>query len=276
MRARHIGSIWLIGGFIVLWAGCGDHQTCVRNGPDAPTHIPGACDHDVDCRAGFCNRGWCKDEGGTYGRSCNLSAPPMPLGAKQPRNMCDGYLCLDGRCRACRSDADCQSYFGAGHCMVVQDPLGRDRGAACFPNTAQFAEGGSCTRDADCLSSFCDRGICADALDIGAWNYGGSPCKPGPPHAPEDNVVTSAGFDVCAGYVCVDQRCRSCTSDAECQAGSSVYKCMAYFELPGKRCGDPNEYLRNPGAPRPNLHPELHNDPREMVPSIAPTQDVDR
>ena len=140
-------------------------------------------------------------------------------------------------------------------------------GAPCMPVKA----GGGCFRDADCESAFCDRGTCAEP-GLTVWNYGGA-CEPGhAPHPLEDRRFPANG-DVCAGYICIDRRCRSCLSDAECQAGSSDYTCLNYAELPGfMRCGDPNELLRNPGAPRPG--PVHYIDPKTIVPSIPPRSNL--
>jgi hypothetical protein len=279
MHTGNIKALCFASGLIILWAGCSDRQ-CITSAlavpPTVPAQAGGACVHDADCRQGLCDRGTCWYWNRTYAGLCGLPDPKAPPEERLPERLCSsGYLCLDGRCRSCRSDADCQAYFGVGKCTIIVDPLGRKQGAACLPNTTRRAEGLACARDADCRSLFCDRGTCAETVDVGGWNYGGGPCKPGPPHAPEDNIVTSAGYDVCAGYVCVDQRCRSCVSDTECQTGSRAYKCLPYFDLPGKRCGDPNDPRRSPGAPQPMLHPGKPMDPNQVnVPSKAPTMDA--
>jgi hypothetical protein len=141
------------------------------------------------------------------------------------------------------------------------------RGQGGLP-CASVKFGGACGRDADCRSGLCDRGICADERDFGVWNYG-LQCEPGyAPHPLEDRRFP-VNMDPCGGYVCVDRRCRSCQSDAECQTGSSDYKCLHYDELPGSmRCGDPDELLRNPGAPRPGPTHEIA--PEDIVPSVPP------
>src|SRR4051812_37714898 len=111
----------------------------------------------------------------------------------------------------------------------------KEQGGGKCASDGHVADEGACRRDADCRRGFCDLGICAPP-DL-YWHYG-TRCKPGrPPHAAEDLRVPANGSDGCSGYVCaVDGRCRSCQSDAECQAGSSDYKCLEYEDLPGRKC----------------------------------------
>jgi hypothetical protein len=48
---------------------------------------------------------------------------------------------------------------------------------------------------------------------------------------------TPFGRNLCTGYLCLDGRCRSCQSDAECQwEGSAGPYCVHYFDWSGKRC----------------------------------------
>jgi hypothetical protein len=273
MRTGIIEALCFASGLIILWTGCSDRQ-CIRSAPTVPPAVPaqarGACVHDADCRQGLCDRGTCWYWDRTYAGLCGSPDPKAHPEERLRERLCsNGYLCLDGRCRSCRSDADCQSYFGMGKCIIIVDTLGREQGAGCFPNTTRRAEGLACAQDADCQSLFCDRGTCANPYYDQFWRYSGA-CIPGPPPHPAEDLRFPANGDMCSGYVCVDHRCRSCASDAECQAGSSDYKCLPQAELPGKRCADPNEVLRNPGAPRPMLHPM---DPNYVNPAKAPTVD---
>lgn len=249
-------------GIASLWIGCAgasgikpqDIMRCVR---------------DADCSSGFCDRGSCAY---VDGAECHSSTENRAQG-DQP--CMDGYLCVDHRCRSCTSNAECKAFFGSGACVELVGAHYRE-GAVCWPkgmnpwdhgNTPgsietcihnpddapgvkRLAPGLSCARDCDCLSSFCDRGICADRADIGAWNYGKGICHPGPPHAPADNVLTWPTWDMCAGYLCVEGRCRSCTNDAECQDGNPEYRCLPLYGLPGKRCGRPSEAQFGPARDR--------------------------
>jgi hypothetical protein len=188
---------------------------------------------------------------------------------------------------SCESNADCKAYLGSGECVHVTGPYMRP-GAVCWPMGAnpweidnvpnstlvcaknpadaprqkRVAAGEACLRDCDCLSAFCDRGTCADSADLGAWNYGKGPCEPAPPHTPIDNILTSLMGDICAGYVCIERRCRSCQSDAECEDGSDEYKCLSLYGLPGKRCGRPNEAELGPARNRMGPPPTPGSAPR--------------
>jgi hypothetical protein len=71
---------------------------------------------DADCPGGFCDRGVCQVPTGVYGRVCT----PAPRTREGPRDgklhACGAYLCIDGRCRSCQSDAECRSELGAPRC----------------------------------------------------------------------------------------------------------------------------------------------------------------
>jgi hypothetical protein len=239
MRTGRIGGLCFAGGLVLLWMGCGGHRTSspiyIKNVPRAPPRSVGRCVHDADCYSGFCDRGQCRGlHGNDYGGVCDQRAPTRDAIERLPESLCDdGFLCLDGRCRSCRSDAECQSHLGTGKCIVNDEPDGRQR-AACFPETTRRGADAPCSDNADCRSLFCDRGTCAGILDVGSWSYG-LQCTPGPPRAlPED--LLDPGEGNCDGYLCIDQRCRSCQSDAECQEGSSPVKCVPFSNLPGKVC----------------------------------------
>jgi len=84
---------------------------------------------------------------------------------------------------------------------------------------AELAPSTGCTEDADCGVGFCDHGTCAAV--VLAQQYG-QECDP------------ESSLDVCQGYSCVKNRCRSCTSDADC-GGEAV--CGEIEGRPGRRCG---------------------------------------
>lgn len=101
--------------------------------------------------------------------------------------------------------------------------------------------GGACARDADCRSGFCDLGRCAEL--IGPLHYGFE-CSPEPPGAPPGR---------CGPYLCLDGRCRSCQSDAQCQDSRGAPTCAVFEERPGKQCGRIVEGARpaTPAKPPP-------------------------
>src|ERR1051325_8339120 len=119
MRAQTAGALLLLGGFVSLWVGCGRRPTPPRfliNLDRLPAG--GACERDTDCRSGFCDRDVCNDvfEGRVRGGECEPeSAVDGPREVRLDRG-CGGYLCMDGRCRSCQSDVECQAYFGDARC----------------------------------------------------------------------------------------------------------------------------------------------------------------
>ena len=104
---------------------------------------------------------------------------------------------------------------------------------------------GACKADGECGDGFCDRGRCAAIW--GANERYGQRCIHGKPPPIGDDPD-----DECSG-ICLDGRCRSCTSDAECikARGNQYAKCMSHRnDHPGRIC--------------------TIDDPK-MVPSIGPT-----
>jgi hypothetical protein len=266
IHARKIGILGCIGGVVLLWMGCAG---ATRGEPKA-----------TPCTSGFYDRVACLDIPGgksTYGHACDPWASSRITGtpdAGEPDWLCGGYLCLSGRCSSCRSNDDCKAFFGAGQCSIVTGPNTMP-GAVCWPVAQVIAEyesvrtdprdvcvanpadapaeprlaaGLGCARDCDCWSSFCDRGVCADSsasVDSPAGNYGRGPCKGG------SHFEMAIHPDFCGGYVCIEQRCRSCQSDADCRDGSFAPRCLSFPGLPGKQCEDTDEFHLRPGAPRP-------------------------
>jgi len=265
MRIRNIGVLCFAGGLVVLWMGCSGDRTSDPICAKAPASVPKpgrardgeACVLDADCRSGFCNRAICVDPALGLGHPCDPPAPDARPLDKLPERLCSGFLCMEGRCRSCRSDAECQSYFGVGKCTVRRGTRGRY--AVCEPNTTRRRPGSACEKDTQCESLFCDRGQCASIGDLARQNYGEA-CIQGPPRAPPEDLLVAPPGGRCEGYLCVDGRCRSCQSDAECQAaGSSDLKCLEFDIWNGKVCVTPSAAA---------LHP-----PPVMVPSRAPHVD---
>lgn len=128
----------------------------------------------------------------------------------RPEGLLDEYW-------SCTDDAECKS----GLCwrgVCYRKPPVPDAGG---PTPI----GEACSQDADCQTAFCDRGLCAQPF---LPFFYGHQCKP---QQHRDRVTP------CGPYLCVDGRCRSCQSDAECQARGSE-SCAAFGEShPGKTCG---------------------------------------
>jgi hypothetical protein len=134
------------------------------------------------------------------------------------------------------------------------------------PEDKRVSAGKACVQDSDCRSGLCDRGICGDPYWRG--NYGRE-CVPGP-SPPTDKAeislvpytvhITPFGRNLCTGFLCLEGRCRSCQSDAECQwEGSGGPQCLHYWDWPGKRCGTPGEaaprYMNKDLLPGPTPPP---------------------
>src|SRR5262249_50800996 len=122
MRARATVTCGLVGWLVLLWMGCSGEQTCAKGAANVPeqggAQLAGACVYDADCQSGFCDRVRCNDLNVVYGHRCAPPAPDARPLDKLPERLCHGYLCLDGRCRSCTEDAECQSYYGVGKCTV--------------------------------------------------------------------------------------------------------------------------------------------------------------
>lgn len=119
MSSRIMVIVCLVGSVMLLWAGCGGAE-CPADAPEASL-VPagGACAHDADCRSGFCDRDICVDRFGkwTYGSECDLELSVDGGQGWRPRHTCEMSVCVEGRCRSCVSDAECQSYLGTGKCI---------------------------------------------------------------------------------------------------------------------------------------------------------------
>jgi hypothetical protein len=121
----------------------------------------------------------------------------------------------------------------------------------------------SCTTDPECAPDFCDRGVCATP---GKAFYGRDGCEPDPPPRPPlpppppgMRWGPKAGFSEpdCGGYHCIDGRCRSCRSDAECGGGDLV--CQSVPDFPGRSCG----------RVLPDEPPGVRHDPPPMPPMLG-------
>lgn len=104
--------------------------------------------------------------------------------------------------------------------LVLAGVMDRERG-----ERALKAERGSCTRDADCPATFCDRQFCAP--NMGETPHFGAPCQSSTAPA---TGATRADAAACGPFVCVAERCRSCASGAECQPGAEwAQLCMGPY-----------------------------------------------
>jgi hypothetical protein len=108
-----------------------------------------------------------------------------------------------------------------------------------------------CTNDNECGDGFCDRGKCApiwtwthiygqrcDALQLYHPRYA---CPAfGSPMVPRCDLMPTSTR--CGGYLCLDDRCRSCESNDECEklTGSPGAVCTAPGQIAaGRGCANP-------------------------------------
>jgi hypothetical protein len=111
--------------------------------------------------------------------------------------------------------------------------------------------GKACSADAQCQMGLCDRGVCARIV---AWRNYGATCIPVPPDTPATETPEDAE---CFGYICMDGRCRSCRSDAECKGSKDRLTCTQFNDWPGKQCGKviPGQVCPNGNPPAPDSWP---------------------
>jgi hypothetical protein len=111
---------------------------CVPQQPADPAKATAVtergCKTDQDCPSGFCDRGVCQAPSGIYGRPCQ-AAPRGPDGLRDSMlSVCSAYLCVDGRCRSCSSDAECRSELGSPKCYKLEGEPGMRCGDPPNPN----------------------------------------------------------------------------------------------------------------------------------------------
>jgi hypothetical protein len=98
-------------------------------------------------------------------------------------------------------------------------------------NNTKLDLGEACLEDAQCVSNFCDNLQCA--MPEGVY---GRPCVPAPTTA---DGLRDGKLHTCGAYLCLEDRCRSCVSDDQCQQELGAPRCYISEGRPGARCGDP-------------------------------------
>jgi hypothetical protein len=263
MVSRIALTLSLLGALLLLWAGCSGTEPCVK----VPAYLAAqgilalgeACEQDADCQSRFCDRDRCNEPDQKYGSAC-APLPPDPWPIERV-NRCQGFVCLSDRCRSCTADAECQSEYGMGKCRPMGDDApGWPERFVCRPAVELKQRNAACTDDKQCWSSFCDRGRCKWSNPSTSY---GELCTKGPPKPPTRHPEAHAK-GTCEGYLCVDGRCRSCLSDAECQEGSSDLKCLDFDNWNGQVCVTQRDAENEPaiiggGPPPSNM---THEKPR--------------
>lgn len=145
MRARAMMTFCLAGWLTLLWMGCSSEQHRAECPPiasrDRLMEAREACVRDADCRSGLCDRETCGFLRGSenYGMECEPLPPYQPEPPRPPPPpgvfsgphqgsiglFCGAYLCLEGRCRSCQSDAECQYWHGSGVCIAYGNYPGK-------------------------------------------------------------------------------------------------------------------------------------------------------
>jgi hypothetical protein len=92
------------------------------------------------------------------------------------------------------------------------------------PEPPQRVPKRKCTRDDQCGDGFCDRDRCSPHATREQRYSFGLECDP---------LIPSR----CGGFLCIDGKCRSCVSDAECMKEQDSPTCGVFGQLPGKSCG---------------------------------------
>jgi hypothetical protein len=152
------------------WCPCPQLAKVVPEPPPVPLskNVPDrACSKDGQCGDGLCDRGRCAPlwtEDAEYGQNCKVSSTG---------HLCaSGYLCLEGRCRSCVSDAECVKEMPGSACGFYRSPESRRRlcgrevlsiapSIPALPAPKQNVANRACSKDGECGDGFCDRGRCA-------------------------------------------------------------------------------------------------------------------
>jgi hypothetical protein len=181
--------------------------------------------------------------------ACCLNPERSPLmRARQtiPRGLASLLFLLGIACSSEQSDVEHPRTAPEAGPVVTAPAVLRNIAA---PGGTPAGAVGSCIQDADCPSSFCDRGLCAKPVDE---EHYGIECEPSTPYAllpprpplPPGEIWPprrGAPVTVCGAYLCVEGRCRSCQSDNECKYWFGRQSCLPGLDYggpisPGKAC----------------------------------------
>ena len=182
------------------------------------------------------------DAGAPPGEQGCICPPQAPCpSCPDPRSPCsDWAVSVNCTPEPCKTNMDCSTRFcDKGFC----GPLRRGN----LPIRT------ACKADDQCESGLCDRDMCMGIGGLRNGNFGRA-CEPLEPFAQR----THRPEDECGGYICLDGRCRSCVSDAECMYWKGLGRCEHEIGVPGSSCGgnnfplSPNSPYRNPPALPPD------------------------
>jgi hypothetical protein len=157
---------------------------------------------------------------GEQGCICPPQAP-CPF-CPAPSSLCPPAASANRTPEPCKTDIDCSS----GFC---------DKGFCGPLRTGNLPNGGACNADAQCQSGLCDRDVCTDIGGLRNGNFGAT-CEHVPPFEQRKPKYDRRRDQQCVGYLCLDGRCRSCVSDADCMYWNGGGTCEHTIGLPGKSC----------------------------------------
>lgn len=128
-------------GAAAIWAVVGVLSACNHEDGKPPTSDAGSCVVDRDCATGFCNRGECVGpiEGSPLGLDCTVPRDPYTGEPQYRFSACQAYLCLDGKCRSCQSDSECNARGGDVEvsCRATEGRPGRACGRDAPPSEGE-------------------------------------------------------------------------------------------------------------------------------------------
>jgi hypothetical protein len=171
-----------------------------------------ACTKALDCCSTGCKNGKC-------GGLCTLEGDSCASNAECCSDLCQGGKCqVDLVNRDCRPTGEsCTSGSGRGCCNTCNDATSR----CAFGSDTCFAQGVTCTADAQCCHGICqnslcttpcaaDTGVCTTNADCCTFNCVAGKCVPPQP----TGAGGSAGAGGAAG-TCTPTG-QSCTANGQC------------------------------------------------------------
>jgi hypothetical protein len=131
----------------------------------------------------------------------------------------------------CANSSSSPATNSAHESSAVGHPVPNPTGAG-GDLTGTSNNGGACASDDVCAQGhFCDLGRCA-----AVHREHGQHCEAAPR---TEHGIRDGKLSTCGAYICRAGRCRSCESDAECQAELGSPGCYDHESRPGWRCGNP-------------------------------------
>jgi len=171
------------------------------------------------------------------------SSPIQPVYTESqcgPKGLCNGKICIEGRCLPCRQDGQCPQKDGQQQlCIAGVCKKGNCRnnaecksGQLCLQNTCS-----PCTKDAQCGNhQICEKGACRAGCRDKAQCSADQVC--------DQKTLTCRGCtddSHCTnGQICQNGTCTGCSADGDCESGKlcinqrcKAGECRSNNECPG-------------------------------------------